>query len=216
MSLDKAVKTYKARVKESQTVLEELEERAADYAERREYAEDASTLLEDAQTGLDALENEVQTLQGEVARATLADDTEAVRTLQERYRSLENERASLEGRVEQLRGVLEDNTLSPGDVAKLKAELQTCGASGGSELVQAVHELVEQDSGALRARADDAQGLLPDVDALTYLEALGSVSSAYRGMYEGWRDHIEAEREHGRGRSAEERLAYRLDRTLAR
>lgn len=218
MSIDKIVKEWKAQVKESQTVLERLEDEARKVAEMQGYAHDARSLIEDAVRGLETVQSDKASTETEMLTAMLTDDAETLEGLRERHASLTEREQALQGEIQRLTGVVEANTVDAGEVASLKAALHRFGASGGDELVQTVKALIKEHSDSLRARSEAAQELLPDVDSLTLLGALGEHTEAYRALYAGHKDTIEHEERisPAAGEKARERLDYAVERILTR
>lgn len=216
MSIDKATKAYKAALKESQTVLEGLEDEARRYAAMEVNRRDAEQGFENAQTRLEDIAAEKETVKDELSEAVLTGDD--VDGLRERYAQLTRDEDELRATLGDATRAMLENTPDAGEVARVRAALHTFKASGESELLDAVKAVVQSDADSLRARSEAAQGLLPDVDSLTLLGALGEYTEAYRALYAGHRQNIEREDsiDPVRGQKARERLDYQLESILAR
>jgi chromosome segregation ATPase len=215
MSIDAALKDYKKKVKESQTALGQLEDRARSIGEQQERAEDARTSLAQVESQMDTLTREKATLKEAISEAVILDDPD-LPEMRERYIRLNDRVTGLQDEADRLREVAED-TPSSEDVAKLKAELQGYQQRGigSGDLERAVKDTVAANDETARARAEGAMRHLPSVEAMTLLKALAENNApGYGDMYRSWRDVLEREREAGRGRQSEEQLERMLNDRL--
>jgi hypothetical protein len=215
MSIDKELKSYKARVKESQTVLSGLEERVRQIAEMQETVRAAQVQSEDVKSELAQVQSDKARVKDELSEAAILQDP-AVDELRADYVELTGREQVLQGELDRLSTAIDENTPNPDEVASLKAALRTFKGPNGSELIKAVQDLVEKDDKTLRERTQTAVTLLPDVENLTYLSALADADKSYSDLYSTWSRHLEDERDLGRGEDAAKRLAYKMERVLQR
>ena len=215
-TIDALVKKYKQGLKDSESTLKELETRVHEIAEMQDNRHDAETAYETASAELRNLAFDKERVREELYEATLTGGD--VGELRSEYEELTDRENTLRDVMGDATKAVAENTPDPGEVASLKAALHRFGATGGDELVKTIKALVKEHSDSLRSRSEAAQELLPDVDSLTLLGALGEHTEAYKSLYAGHRQTIEREEniDPVRGQKARERLDYQLERILAR
>ncbi|QIN82498.1 hypothetical protein GBA63_07455 [Rubrobacter tropicus] len=212
MSIDKVTKDYKARVKASEAMLNELEARAAEIVEQREYADDARSLIEDVRTGLDSIQADKVSTEAEMLRAMALDDNESLVGLRERYASLAEREQRLQGEIRQLAGVVESNTVNPSELAALITRLKRFNSPSVDDVVKAIRENENSTAQDAQERVTATLELLPTPAPRTTHAALMELDEGYR-MNDGatLEKYLRDEDDKGNSEQATAMLAARLE-----
>jgi len=212
MSIDKAVKEWKARAKESQTLLEGLEAETREIAEQREYAHDAHSLLTDAQRGLDTVQGDKASTEAEMLQAMLTDDTEVLEGLRGRHASLTEREQSLQGEIRRLTGVVTSNTPDPSEVAALTTRLKQFSSPGVNDVVKAIRELEQGHARDVQERIQATVEQLPESDPREVHRALMELDESYRkNEGKSMEQYLADEDDKGNVQQATAMLASRLE-----
>ncbi len=214
MTVDKELKAYKQRVKDSRTSLELVQARAQEIADAKVQSEDARTSLTEVQSEIGSVTADKDLLREQVSEASILNDP-GLSEMTEQYKGLAERVDELEAEAVRLSKIIEDCTPDDEHVALLKAQLHTFNGADGSSLLKAVQDTVKANDDALREATRACESLLPSVESLAVLKAL-SDKPGYRGLYDSFKDSLEHATDLGRADETRKMIDYKVERLLSR